>query len=166
MFRPRRFAPGDAATIAVLFHETVRAVAARDYSPEQIAAWSPGVPTGAAWQSRFLDTHTLLAETPDGTVAGFANLEPMAGVDRAGHLNMFYTHKDYQGVGVGTILLSALEAEAHRRGYAHLFLEASITARPFFSQRGFIVIVEQTVQRGDISLTNFRMVKKIVPDQP
>ena len=38
--------------------------------------------------------------------------------------------------------------------------EASITAKPFFLRRGYVVVSEQTVERQGVQLTNFLMIKK------
>ena len=48
-------------------------------------------------------------------------------------------------------------------GYLALFSTyASITAKPFFEQRGYRVVRENTVVRCNIKLNNFIMEKKFV----
>jgi putative acetyltransferase len=44
----RDYRAADAPALARLFHDTVHAIAARDYTPDQLRAWSPAVPDAAA----------------------------------------------------------------------------------------------------------------------
>jgi putative acetyltransferase len=148
----RDYEEGDAGPICRLFYETVHAVNLGDYSPEQVQAWAPGVPDPAAWHARMSWRHTLVAEDEYG-VAGFAELE------EDGHLDMFYVRHDAAGRGVGSRLYAAVEGRARNLGVENIFTEASITARPFFEQRGFAVLRQNTVSRGDVGLTNFSMEK-------
>jgi putative acetyltransferase len=148
----RRYMPADTQPIMQLFHDTVHAINIRDYSPEQIDAWAPPVMDEQRWKQRLSDHHTFVAEI-DGVIVGFADFEDN------GHLDCFYCHKDYQGVGVGKRLLAALEAEAQTRGIGRFFTEASITARPFFERHGFVVIQEQHVLHNGVTFTNYRMEK-------
>ena len=81
-------------------------------------------------------------------------------MDETGYLDRLYVHHLHQGQGVATALCDALEAHfAVPRYETH----ASITARPFFSQRGYQVIREQQVLRKGVLLTNFVMVKSVQP---
>lgn len=100
----------DARAAAELFHETVHAVNARDYTSEQLDAWAPG---GAGPARR-------LAER---------------------------------------LLAGALEREARDRGAHAVRTFASITARPFFERRGYVVLRENAVVRAGVQLTNFLMEK-------
>jgi putative acetyltransferase len=166
-FTVRRYRRDDTRELMALFHQTVHTVNARDYTPEQLRAWVPDTPDRmdeAAWAARLGGKHTLVAEAEDGILIGFANLEQMDGVAGAGHIDQFFGHRDYQGVGVGRALLTGIEREARARGMGRLFVEASVTARPFFERNGFRVLAEQTVERAGVGLTNFRMEKTLADD--
>jgi putative acetyltransferase len=64
-------------------------------------------------------------------------------------------------MGVASALLGAVEASARAQGLPEIFTEASLTARPFFEQRGFSVLAAQLVEKRGQILKNFRM-KKIL----
>lgn len=70
-------------------------------------------------------------------------------------------HKDFQGKGIATILLNEIERYATTRGIMRITSEVSLTARPFFEKRGYIVEVEQKRKANQLYLTNFWMEKKL-----
>src|SRR6185312_12083990 len=88
-------------------------------------------------------------------IAGFIELEG------ASHLDMLYVHPAVQRRGVATALLGELESAARELGARRLQTEASITARPFFERRGFLLVAEQTVALRGQRLINFRMEKPL-----
>lgn len=153
----RRFQASDADQIAQLFHDTIRTVNLGDYSEEQVKAWAPDDIYFRDWVAKCTTKHTLVAEYDGGVITGFAEL------DDDGHIDCFYCHKDYQGQGIGQILCNGIEKEAQNRGFARLFVEASITAKPFFQKMGFSIIEEQSVKNRGEQLTNFRMEKILSP---
>lgn len=73
-----------------------------------------------------------------------------------GYLDRLYVHKDHQGIGIATALCEKLEASVES---ATVTTHASITARPFFEDRGYVVKKEQQ----GILLTNYVMEKQISP---
>lgn len=152
MIAIRHFKKSDTREIMTLFYETVHEINIRDYSKEQVDAWAPIDMNYDRWIERLSIMNTFVAES-DNRIVGFAELE------ESGHINCFYCHKDYQGVGVGTRLLSTIEEETHRRKILCLFTEASITAKPFFIKKGFVVLEEQTVTTRSVSFINYRMEK-------
>lgn len=72
-----------------------------------------------------------------------------------------FVHKDFQGKGIATILLNEIERYATTRGIMRITSEVSLTARPFFEKRGYIVEVEQKRKANQLYLTNFWMEKKL-----
>ena len=150
----RRYTPADTEPIVELFYDTVHTVNIRHYSQDQVDVWAPVEPDLDRWRQSLANHHTYVANDR-GTVAGFADFED------DGHLDRFYVHKDYQGTGVGTMLLAALEAAARERGVTRFFAEASITARPFFERRGYVVLREQQVVRCGVTFTNYVVEKTL-----
>jgi putative acetyltransferase len=152
----RRFCPEDANAIAQLFHDTVREVNCRDYSIAQVNAWAPDDLHFRNWAEVCSNRFTYVAEE-SGVILGFGELEAN------GHIDCFYCHKDYQGRGVGRQIYQAIETKALELGLDRLFVEVSITAKPFFQRLGFALLTEQQVTcRGEI-FTNYRMEKLITP---
>lgn len=152
MIKIRLFKAQDADQVAQLFHQTVREVNARDYSSAQVNAWAPDDIHFRDWVAVCLSRFTYVAEEA-GAIAGFAELEP------DGHIDCFYCHKDYQRRGVGSQLYQAIEAKALELPVNRLFVEVSITAKPFFQRMGFAIVKEQTVARRSETFTNFAMEK-------
>ena len=152
MFKIRLFQAQDAEQVARLFHETVRQINIRDYSDSQVRAWAPDDLNFRNWAVACSDRFTYVAED-NGVIAGFGELEAN------GHIDCFYCHKDYLRCGVGRQIYQAIEAKALSLSLHRLFVEASITAKPFFQQMGFVVVKEQSVAcRGEV-FVNYLMEK-------
>ncbi len=148
----RQFEPQDAEQIARLFHETVRQVNIRDYSSEQVQAWAPDHLYFRNWAAVCANRFTYVADER-GMIVGFGELETN------GHIDCFYCHKDYQRCGVGRQIYQAIEVKALELTLDCLFVEASITAKPFFQRMGFSVVKAQQVNcRGQV-LINYQMEK-------
>ena len=151
----RPYVPADAPALAALYHRTVHTVCRADYSPEEVAAWSPAPPDAAVWNPTFLAHHTLVAEV-DGCIAGFADMA------EDGYLDRLYVSADHQRMGVATALCDALEAACTAPA---LTTYASLTAKGFFLRRGYEVVCAQQVERRGVLLTNFVMRKlRPLPD--
>ncbi len=150
----RLFQKQDSDRLAQLFHHTVREVNIRDYSSEQVKAWAPDDINFIDWSESCTKKFTYVAEE-ESEIIGFGQLEAN------GHIDCFFCHKDYQRCGVGTRLYRAIEAKALELRIEHLFVEASITARAFFKNRGFAVVKEQQVTFRGESFTNFVMEKSL-----
>ncbi len=153
----------DCEAMAQLFHHTVQQVNSRDYSSKQIATWSAQPQSAEAWHSRLAHKQSLYIARPttdQAPITGFAELDPPE-TDRQAHIDGFYVHHQWQGQGVGTALISALETDAKAQGISLLYVEASITAQPFFSRKGFKVIREQFRTLGSCQFKQFYMEKPL-----
>ncbi len=146
----RPYRSDDAPALLALFRDTIRRINNRDYSPAQIAAWASDDIDTVAWFGRFAERFVPVAEDA-GRPVGFAELEP------DGHIDRVYVAADHQRRGIGRLLLDAVLAEARRVGLARLFTEASITARPFFEDQGFVVMAPQVVMCRGAEFVNYRM---------
>ncbi len=148
----RLFAAQDAEQIARLYHDTIREVNIRDYSSRQVKAWAPDDLYFRNWVEVCSNRFTYVADD-EGAIAGFGELIP------DGHIDCFYCHKNYQRRGVGSRIYRAIEAKAVELSLNRLFVEVSITAKPFFQHLGFSVIKQQQVAyRGEIFI-NYVMEK-------
>ena len=72
-----------------------------------------------------------------------------------GYLDLLFVHKDYQKQGISTALCNELE-----KGFSVINTFASITAKPFFENRGYSVVKAQEIERFGVKLKNFEMQKK------
>jgi putative acetyltransferase len=151
----RAFKPSDADALAALFHASVREVGIRDYSPEQVAAWSPSKPDPAKYRHQAEGRLCFVAENGAGEPIGYADLES------DGHIDHLYCRPDVVGTGVGSALYTAIENAAKERGMAVLFVEASEAARRLFERRGFNVEARNDFQVNGVAIHNYRMSKSI-----
>lgn len=144
----RKYQSADCKELADLFYNTVHTVNARDYTKEQLSVWATGSVDLHSWSRSLLEHYSLVA-VEGGTIAGFGD------IDKTGYLDRLYVHKDYQRKGVATAICNGLEQTAQGKITTH----ASITSRPFFEKRGYVVVKEQCVERQGIALTNYVMEK-------
>lgn len=147
----RRYEPEDLGQITALFYDTVHAVNAADYAPEQLDAWADGAPDLDRWNGSLLAHHSLVAVEGRDLIVGFGD------IDGTGYLDRLYVHKDRQGLGIATALCDRLERAVDA---PVLTTHASITARPFFESRGYRVLREQRVERHGVQMTNYVMEKR------
>lgn len=145
----REYRPEDCAELTRLFYDTVHTVNRKDYTPAQLDVWADGTPDLERW-NRSLQEHFSLVALEGEQIIGFGDM------DSTGYLDRLYVHKDYQGKGVATALCDRLEQAVDGTIVTH----ASITARPFFEGRGYVVVKAQQVERKKILLRNFVMEKR------
>lgn len=153
----RLFKQSDAQEIANLFHQTVREINIADYTLEQVKAWAPDNLDFRNWAEVCAQRFTYVAEL-EGNIVGFGELE------NNGHIECFYCHKDYQGIGVGKQIYRAIEAKARELKINRLYVEASITALPFFSRLGFQTLQEQNVECRGETFINYLMEKYLLEE--
>ena len=145
----RKYQVADCREIANLFYDTVHSVNAKDYTEEQLTVWATGNVDLDLWNRSFLEHYTLVAV--DGALlVGFGD------IDKTGYLDRLYVHKDFQRKGIASALCNGLEQVVA----GTILVHASITARPFFEKRGYVVKKEQQVERQGVLLTNYVMEKQ------
>ena len=147
----RKYLPSDCKYLTELFYQTVHSINAKDYTEKQLNAWATGNEDIEEW-NQSLSEHFSLVAMKEGVITGFGD------IDKTGYLNRLYVHKDYQNQGIATAICDKLEIAF---GVSKITTHASITAKPFFLHRGYIVIKEQQVIRSNISLTNYIMEKQL-----
>ncbi len=145
----REYVTSDCKQLAELFYQTVHTVNAKDYTKEQLDVWATGNVDLKEWDKSFLEHYTIVA-IEDEIIVGFGD------IDKSGYLDRLYVHKDYQGHGIASALCERLEQSVIEN---KIVTHASITAKPFFEQRGYCVVKKQEVMRCGIALTNYVMEK-------
>ncbi len=152
--RVRTYSIGDTEEIIELFYDTVHEVNLRDYTRAQVDAWAPVDIDIEVWIRGLSSKFTYVAEEGN-KIVGFGELE------KNGHIDRFYCHKDFQRQGIGTQILEQIELKARSLRIKNLCTEASITAKPFFARKGFVVVRQQKVERRGQKFINFLMEKII-----
>ncbi|MDY7100286.1 MAG: GNAT family N-acetyltransferase [Actinomycetota bacterium] len=145
----RAYRDTDARATLDVFLAAIRTTAAADYSPEQIAAWSD-VDDLDSWHAAREASNTRVAEI-DERVVGFTDVAP------DGYIDMLFVHPGVVRRGVASALLAWADATARESGATELTTFASVTARRFFSARGFATDEERYPEVRGVRLTNYRM---------
>ncbi|MGN1399318.1 MAG: GNAT family N-acetyltransferase [Erysipelotrichaceae bacterium] len=146
----RQYQTSDCRQLAELFYQTVHSINRKDYSQPQLNAWADGRIDLIEWDKSFKQNYTIIA-TENNNIVGFGD------ITAAGYLNRLFVHKDYQRQKIASAICDELEKAVQ---VTKLTTHSSITAKPFFLQRGYKVIQSQTVLRNGISLTNYLMEKR------
>ncbi|MGN0133531.1 MAG: GNAT family N-acetyltransferase [Anaerotignum sp.] len=145
----REYITSDCEQLAKLFFQTVHSVNAKDYTKEQLDVWATGIVDLKEWDKSFLKHHTIVA-IENNEIVGFGD------IDESGYLDRLFVHREHQREGIASAICDKLECSANKN---KITTHASITAKPFFEQRGYHVVQQQEVVRNGISLTNFLMEK-------
>jgi len=158
-FEIRQAKSNDIVEITRLFYETIQTINSKDYPQEDIDDWSSWYSDFEKWESRIVEQYFIVAAF-DSRIVGFASLAT------DGYLDLMFVHKDYQGQGIASQLLSELEKKAREQNNQEIYSEVSITARTFFEKRGFSVKRKQLKKSRERELVNYYMTKEICEKMP
>lgn len=149
----------DFAAIGRVFHHSIHRIANRDYTQEQLQAWSPGEFGPERWQQRTAKLEVRVAVL-DNAVAGFI------GFSHSGYIDLLFVAPEFVRRRIATALLLEAESALGRLGVKTAWTEASLTAHGFFQAMGYSTIREQTVSIRGVTLRNYRMEKLLAEDGP
>ena len=138
-----------------LFHTTVLTVNSKDYTKEEVEDWTSCGDSVAHWKNLLAKNDYVGAIDGQGKIIGFSSM------NAEGYLHSMFVHKDQQGKGVATLLLSEVEKIAREYDVHKINVEASITARPFFEKHGYKVVKERKAKANRLWLTNYVMEKAL-----
>lgn len=139
-----------------LFRSTVLNVNLRDYTKEEVVDWASCGDDVSHWKDLLSQNYYIGAFDEQGKMAGFSSM------NKEGYLHSMFVHKDMQGRGVATQLLSEVEKMGKAYGVDEITSEVSLTAKPFFEQKGYKVVKSQKCRANQLELTNFVMCKRIL----
>ncbi|MFT4144871.1 MAG: GNAT family N-acetyltransferase [Mobilitalea sp.] len=150
----REYHPDDCKEVVKLFYDTIHSINIKDYTELQADAWASKNTDLESWNKKLLANYTVVVEK-DGIIAGFGD------VDSRGYFDYLFTHKDYQGQGIATLIVQEIENYCKSEGFQMITTDASITAKPFFERRGYLIQKAQIVEIKGQLLNNFKMIKHI-----
>jgi putative acetyltransferase len=150
----RKATISDLKEIQELYIETIKQVCKNDYNSDQIDVWISGVKNTERWID-VINTQFVLLATIEDQIVGFGTLKD------GNYIDFFYIHKEFQRQGIANRLLTELQLEAKKQHSKTITSDVSITARPFFEKKGFIVKAEQRNIRFGIELINYKMEKNL-----
>lgn len=156
----RLFRDTDARALAGLTGAAIRAIGARAYSREQVAAWAARHPGPERFIASAAKGDTIiLAVDGDDTPVAYTLFET------DGHLDMLYCHPDHAGRGLAMTLLAETEKRAIAAGIDRLFTEASELARPVFERAGYVLLHRRDFsiahEGRDVPIHNYAMERKL-----
>lgn len=137
-----------------LYADTIKTVCRNDYDLLQIEAWVSTVNNTERWID-IINTQFALLAIIDNQIVGYGTLKD------GNYIDFFYIHKDFQRQGIADKILTELEIEAKNRSSKIITSDVSITAKPFFEKKGFIVKAEQKNIRSGVELINYKMEKTL-----
>lgn len=146
----------DAVELKNLFQNTVLAINRRDYSQAEVEDWASCGDDLSNIEDMIKTHYFIVAVNQQSEIVGFSSITPQ------GYLHSMFVHKDFQGEGIATMLLNEIEQYAITNGIIRITSEVSLTARPFFEKKGYIVEEEQKRKANKLSLTNFWMAKQTI----
>jgi putative acetyltransferase len=146
----REAVAGDATQIIVIHARSVRALCSGDYTPEQIEAWI-GKRTPEEMAQR-IAMHPFFVAERNGKLTGYAVYNV-----NSSELLSIYVDPDFARQGVASALMNVLLADAWSKGLATLWLDASLSAVPFYETVGFVRIMETTHAFRGVPLECMRM---------
>jgi putative acetyltransferase len=157
----RPYRPCDAERLAEVFHGAVHATSRADYSPGQLAAWSPRLPDAAAIGARAARGGlTLVWADEHDLVQAYLMLED------DGHVDHLYRHPDVAGRGVASALYDAVETHGRAQAMARFYVEASEAARRFLERKGFRTVARRDFMFGGVAMHNYAMEKSLAELNP
>ena len=146
----------DAVELKKLFQNTVLAINRRDYSQAEVEDWASCGDNLSNIEDMIKTHYFIVAVNQQSEIVGFSSITPQ------GYLHSMFVHKNFQGEGIATMLLNEIEQYVITNGIIRITSEVSLTARPFFEKKGYIVEEEQKRKANQLSLTNFWMAKQTI----
>lgn len=143
----------DYTAIARLHRQTIRNVNSKDYTNDQIRAWSARTNANRFRSSANKCKRWVAIE--DNKVVGFCD----HGLD--GEFWGLYVHKDYIGKGIGSRLIKTAEDSLKKMGLKKVSLKATVTAKEFYKKQGYKVIKKDLHPVNNKKLKIFVMTKML-----
>lgn len=152
----RPFCPEDSGPLSRVYRAAVQTLAARFYSPDQIAAWLSIAPKPRDITAIYGTGRTALVCERNGLLMGFSDH------DAVGHIRFLYCHADHARKGVAGVLLEAVEASARNAGISSLTSEASEGALPVFIRHGFRTLERRDFVIEGVAIHNYAVEKRLL----
>jgi len=125
----------DAVQIVDIHSRSVRELCSGDYTTKQINAWiGKRTPEDMALR---IARHPFFVVDWDGKLTGYATYNV-----NSNELLSIYVNPDFARQGVASALMNELLEDARSKGLTTLWLDASLTAVPFYETVGFMRTIE------------------------
>ena len=131
----RRLKEEDAKAVSELIITTIRISNVRDY-PAELMEELVKTQTPEHVLQRASWTHFYVAEEAD-RIIGCGAIGPYWGKEDESSLFSIFVHPDYQGKGIGRMIVGALEQDEFALRARRIEIPASITGLPFYRKMGY-----------------------------
>lgn len=155
IFRIRPLQEADILEMQDLFRSTVLHVNLKHYTQEEVEDWASCGDRLSRWKELLSNNDYVGAFNDERRMVGFSSM------NQHGYLHSMFVHKDWQGKGIATQLLSEVERIARGFHVSEITSEVSLTAKPFFEKNGYEVVKNQKSKANKLELTNFVMRKTL-----
>lgn len=152
-YKIRQLEERDIPEMQELFRSTVLNINIKHYTQEEVEDWASCGDNPGRWKELLFYNQYIGAFNEENLMIGFSSM------NKEGYLHSMFIHKDWQGKGVATQLLSEVEHMARQYKVTEITTEVSLTARPFFEKKGYEVVNIQKCRANKLELTNFVMRK-------
>ena len=139
-YRIRPLEEKDLYDMQNLFRSTVLNVNIKDYTKEEVEDWASCGDDIKHWKEILFNNQFIGAFDKQDNLIGYSSM------NKNGYMHSMFVHKDWQGKGIATLLLSEVEKIARQYEVIEITSEVSKTARPFFEHKGYVVEYEQKQQ--------------------
>lgn len=136
----------DALAIHDIHTACLRHTLTSHYSSEQLEAWLAGR-TPAGYLRGAENGEAYLVAELDGAVVGYANWQDH-------ELLSLFVLPEFQGMGIGTLLFKACEANAEVR-----LVKATISAVEFYKRFGFLVVRPDAMEKRGVRIPHVLMAR-------
>jgi putative acetyltransferase len=130
----RRAQSEDARGIMLVHSRSIREICGKNYSPEQITAWSAYLSKESLWQQKIERDYLWVIED-QSQILGFSHLAIMN--LELGEILGLYLLPEIKGQGQGKKLMEVILEESHKQRLCYLTLLSTLTAKTFYEKQGF-----------------------------
>ncbi len=148
----RKASKEDLVNCSELIQTVIGQVNAKHYSPEIIRAWQE-YNTLPNLEEEIKRTDFIVYEEK-GAIVGVGAIE-------GAHIKKVYVSPNYQGRGLGKVLLESLEQMARENGFVECELNSTINALNFYKRFGYEEQGPFIIEKNGLSVTFTRMIKHI-----
>ncbi|WP_170144415.1 GNAT family N-acetyltransferase [Dichotomicrobium thermohalophilum] len=110
----------------------------------------------------------LTAAWVGGELVGTVGWKPTGAAPDVARLQMLFVWPLFAGAGIGRLLVSHAEADAHAAGYRSVRVRTTIQQAPFFKRLGYVMTAQSALRTGSGGRLPIAYLRKdeICPDFP
>lgn len=150
----RRANLSDCDAMRHVFYQSIMAIRVADYTAAHLTAWAAKHDMQALWETKVAQQYCFVAEQA-GEILGFGSLDGEAWLD------LLYVAPQAQRQGLATQLLAQIEVLASQLNFPQIWVDASVVARTFLINHGFVLHEIYAKSLGDLTFMNSLMFKHI-----